>query len=137
MGITGNIIGGVGCGEGNILDYTLYTGPATSTMPPCGPGPGAATNIGGFISFISTFIPPGGPVPPTPTPSGPTARDTALDRAYLTELLITYDLKRFTEFNEYLKRYYLIYMKTNLVGHNKEEITPEYIDSIFKDLKEE
>ncbi|KKM77464.1 hypothetical protein LCGC14_1369780, partial [marine sediment metagenome] len=144
-GLTGTVDGG-SCGEGNTLDYSAYTSYARSSMPPCSAGPGTATNIGA-IRFIAIFIPPAGV-------------DFDLEKALLSELLITYDLKNFAEFNRFLNYYRLVYIKeykisnflnikSNLSNYlidylkhlklnNKNEILyPEYENLIFKDMKKD
>ncbi|NGX35979.1 MAG: hypothetical protein K1000chlam1_00815, partial [Candidatus Anoxychlamydiales bacterium] len=128
-GISGILIGGASCAETNVLDYALYLITSTVTVTGLCPsvGVGTATNIDGGIQFITSFIPPGGIPPLPPIPSG---RTPSLERAYFSELLITYDLKDFAEFNSFLNRYKLIYIKRKSFDSNK-NLEPEYEDKMF------
>ena len=128
-GISGILIGGASCAETNVLDYTLYLITSTVTVTGLCPsvGVGTATNIDGGIQFITSFIPPGGIPPSPPIPSG---RIPSLERACFSELLITYDLKDFAEFNSFLNRYKLIYIKRKSFDSNK-NLEPEYEDKMF------
>ena len=136
-GLTGKVDGGA-CGLNNTIDYSAYT-TAVSVSVPCPPvsGDGSATNIfgdlpGGLLN-IDTFIAPPSPPPPPPP------RSTALDAAYKSELFVIYDLKDFVEFNKFMKRYKLIYIKNSFINmeDNKKILKPELKDEVFKDLKKD
>ncbi len=141
-GITGTVDGGA-CGEENTLDYSAYTTPATSSMPPCSAGLGTATNIGA-IRFIDIFI------------GSKLVRSFVLEDAYKSELLVIYDLKNFAEFNRFLNSYKLIYIKKEnltrflslrphlienykfLKRDNRNEILfPKFENLTFKDWKKD
>ena len=119
-GLTGILIGGSACAEGNVLDYSAYTTPITSSMPPCSGITGTATNILGGIQFISETI-------------SPEAIIRAFEAALVSELLITYDLKRFVEFNSFLLRYKFLLIEEEEISKDKIKLFPEFLDKVYKD----
>ena len=48
-----------------------------------------------------------------------------------------YDLKDFVEFNRFLYRYKLMYIKRDKKEDDKKDLIPEYEDLIFKDLRKD
>jgi hypothetical protein len=123
-GITGFLAGGSSCTEGNVLDYSAYTTIAESSMPPCSAGPGTATNILGGISYISKFIPAGGEIF--------TPARIAEGKAYIDEIMLLFDFKNFVEFNDFLNRYTLIYIKKEKIDIFDSKYKPIFLDKFYK-----
>jgi filamentous hemagglutinin family protein len=113
--VTGLLSGGLSCAESNILDYTFYNSEAFSSMPPCSAGPGIATNLIGGIAFISEFIPP-------------VYKEV---NALMSELLLTYDLRHFCEFNRFLIRYKFIYLKKEQKSIWDSKFSPQLLNLLY------